>query len=165
MVTRSAPELLGFGATLAKLRVLRYVRPRAVPPRRAAGGCDGYAGAYSATAELVAQLQETRAGLLESLVGSLGSRPGGCLSAPACGDLCPAVNFGFPLRPVARALRSHLEPLGRSPAPRHCWRFAGNGHSRPPGPRAIRSPSRRRSLPRWTVNGPIPVPSQATTPA
>ena len=38
--------------------------------------------------------------------------PGGCLTAPACGDLCPAASFGVPLS------RFGLEPCGRSPARR-----------------------------------------------
>ena len=40
--------------------------------------------------------QETRAGLLESIAGSLGPHgPGGCLSAPACGDFGPGPRFGI----------------------------------------------------------------------
>ena len=109
------------------------------------------AGAYSATAGAASRPQETRAGLLESLAGSLGPHgPGGCLSAPAFGDLCPGPYFGFPLRPIAGASRSHLEPLkaGNGSPPLlalHRYRSArASWISSPP----LGSPSRRRSLPR-----------------
>ena len=44
---------------------------------------------------------------------------------------------------------SHLEPLGRSPAPHHCWHFTGNGCHRASWISALQHkdvPSRRRSL-------------------
>jgi hypothetical protein len=75
--------------------------------------------------------------------------PRGCLSAPAFGDFLPGRRFGFPLRPIAGALRSHLEPLkagnGSPPllalhryrATQASWTF---GHPS--------RHSRRRSLPR-----------------
>ena len=57
---------------------------------------------------------------------------------------------------------SHLEPLGRSPAPRHCWHFTGNGCVRASRIRAIPLSFRAPPVATRTVNGPTHVPSQAT---
>jgi hypothetical protein len=84
------------------------------------------------------------------------------ISAPALRRFLSRSDLWLPAAPLPER-RSHLEALGRSAVPRHCWRFAANGLPGPPGSRAIRSPSGRRSLPRGEVNGPIHVPSQAAT--
>ena len=119
-------------------------------------GCDGYAGAYSATGGLLIGAPGDPAGSPRgAIAGSQGPHgPGGCLSAPASAILGVAANLR-PFGPCA--------PVGRSPAPCHCWPVTDNGHSEPPGSRDIRSPSRRRSRPHETVNGAIHVPSQAAT--
>jgi hypothetical protein len=86
----------------------------------------------------------------------------GRLAAPALRRFLSRSDLWLPAAPLPER-RSHLEALGRSAPSRHCWRFAANGLPGPPGSRAIRSPSGRRSLPRGEVNGPIHVPSQAAT--
>ena len=69
--------------------------------------------------------------------------PGGCLTAPACGDLCPAASFGVPLS------RFGLEPFGRSPARRPLLVLCRKRSQRASWISSHPSlPSRRRSLAR-----------------
>ena len=128
--------------------------PRGKPPRR----CDGTRVPTRQPRGLAAP--GGCGSLLESLAGSRGPHgPGGCLSAPAFGDLRPGPYFGFPLRPIAGASRSHLEPLkagsGSLPLLALCrYRSARTSWiSSPP----LGSPSRRRSLPREGRIDPRPV--------
>ena len=135
----------------------RAVRPAGKPPRR----CDGTRVPTRQPRGLAAP--GGCGGLLESLAGSRGPHgPGGCLTAPAFGDLCPGPHFGFPLRPIAGASRSHLEPLkagsGSPPllALRRYRSARASWISSPP----LGSPSRRRSLPREGRIDPRPVAGQ-----
>ena len=69
------------------------------------------------------------------------------LRRPRNGDLCPAANLR-PLLPLQARVAMCL--IGGRRTPRHCWRATATVAVRPPGSRAIRSPSRRRPLPRET---------------
>jgi len=117
------------------------------------------AGAYSATAGPVTAPGDPRGPPRERCRSRGPHGPGGCLSAPAFGDLRPGPYFGFPLRPIAGASRSHLEPLkagsGSLPLLALCrYRSARTSWiSSPP----LGSPSRRRSLPREGRIDPRPV--------
>ncbi len=107
-------------------------------------------------------LQETLAGRQGNLSpGSRASRPGGCLPAPASAILSPGARLWCP------ALTRHrtLSREGRSPAPRHCWRLAGNGCIRASRISSHSLSFRAPPVPHWTVNGPIHVPSQTTVTA
>ncbi len=141
-------------------------RPRAVRPRQRGRRCDGYAGAsrqpggryHPAPGGAGCSLPGSPVGLPETLLGSRGR-----LAAPASAISVPEQSFGFPAAPSCRAPRSHLEPLGRSPAPRHCWRFDRKRlPSGPPGSRAIPLSFRAPPAATRTVNGPTHVPSQTT---
>ncbi len=95
-----------------------------------------------------------------TLLGSLG-----CLAAPACGDLCPAAMLWLPAASGCPDIGVHtLSPQGgrctQAPllAPRRQRSQRASWISSHPG-----SPSRRRSLPRETADGPIHAPSQAAT--
>ncbi len=122
------------------------------------------AGAYSTTAGPCGPRRPARASSRTFWV-LWTSRSGGCLSAPAFGDLCPGPHFGFPLRPIAGASRSHLEPLkaGSGSPPLlalHRYRSArASWISSPP----FGSPSRRRSPPREGRIDPRPVAGQRRT--
>jgi len=134
------------------------------PPREANApdGCDG-TRVPTATRGPLWRPQETRASLLESLVGSRGPHgPGGCLSAPTFGDLCPGPYFGFPLRSLIGSLALGLEPLkagSGSPPLLALHRYRSTqaswicGHPN--------RPSRRRSLAPWRTDAhPRPVAGQ-----
>jgi hypothetical protein len=110
-----------------------------------AGGCDGYAGAASATrGPVVLRPQETRPGLLESPVRAprdLEGVPWAALRRPRAAICVPAGCFGFPRGSgFARASRISSHPLalpsGRRPLPRegrmHPRPVAGNGTHKMP---------------------------------
>jgi hypothetical protein len=89
---------------------------RAVPPRPCDRRCDGYAGASSATAERIAALQETRAGLLGNPCGLQGLTARGLPSGTRVGDFCPRSRFG--VRRIGAP--STLSLIRQSPVRRHC---------------------------------------------
>ena len=146
--------------------LLGVMRPALSPTRRPPRGETSAkvrrdAGAYSATAG--PSRPQERAEPPREPCGLSGPHgPGGCLSAPAFGDFCPGPYFGFPLRPIAGALRSHLEPLkagsGSPPllALRRYRSAQASWISSPP----LGSPSRRRSRPREGRIDPRPVAGQ-----
>ena len=105
-------------------------------------GCDGYAGASSATRGRCHRPGRPRASLPGSPVGLSGTSrvpglPCGARVRRFCGPLrC----FGFPPRSGCPDIDVHtLSPRAVTAHRRHCWRLGGNGRSGPPGSRAIRT--------------------------
>ena len=125
-------------------------------PRGGSRGLRRDAGAYSGNPGAACGGPRRPARASSRALRALGDLP---VPGPAFGDFLPGRRFGFPLRPIAGASRSHLEPLkaGNGSPPLlalHRYRATqASWISSPP----LGSPSRRRSLPREGRIDPRPV--------
>ncbi len=132
-------------------------------------GCDGYAGASSATRGPVFSgprrpgRASSRAPSVKGLPGTLGV-PWVAVRRPRWRRFLSRATL-WPVRsaPSLEPRGSGLEPFGGQRTPRHYWRFTASGWPGPPGSRALRKvllPGAGRC---HVKNGSIHVPSQAAT--
>ena len=146
----------------------RSVRARAVRLAQNARVCDGYAGAYSATAGLpvTGAPGDPRGASSRALLELSGaSRPRGLpFGTHVAAIFYPEAHFGFPLGSLTRTSRSHLEPVkavpGSTPLLTLCWKRVLRA-SWMSAPQHESLPSRRRSLATWGA-GSTPRRRQAT---